>query len=367
MKADGKHRVIFTLKEANAYFPVLTAGFEIRPARNGEIYSFEVGTGSYTLKEFEPGVRMIMERNPNKWNDKVGHFDSAEVTPVLDAASRQNALITGEVDVVSRPDRRTWQRLKNTAGLDVLKIRAGLHRTWPMHCDTPPYDNNDVRLALKLAVDRESLVKKVLNGTGTPGNDNPISPVNKFFNTELPQRVYDPDKAKFHLKKAGMENLEVTLTTSEAIWEGAVDAAVLYSDSAAKAGINLKVKKAPNDGYWSNVWLKEPFSASYWSGRPTEDWMFTSAYAADASWNESRWKNPRFNELLIAARAELNEDRAREMYWEMQQLVRDDGGAIIPMFADHLLGHSDKLAHHENVAGNYELDGYRIIERWWFA
>ncbi len=366
MRADGKHRVIFTLQEPNAHFPFLTSNFEIRPSRDGELYDVAIGTGSYSLKEFDPGVRLLVERDPNHWRDGVGHFDSAEVIPILDPAARQNALVTGDVDVIGRPDRKTWQRLNAAPGVQVDVVKGMLHRTWPMHTDTPPYDNNDVRLALKYAVDREQLVEKVLNNTGSVGNDHPISPANAYFNTELPQRVYDPDKARFHLEKAGMTDLTVELSTSEAIWEGAVDAAIIYSETAASAGITLEVNKVPNDGYWSNVWLKHPFSASYWSGRPTEDWMFTMAYSAEASWNESRWKHPRFNELLRAARGELDENKAREMYWEMQQLCRDEGGSVIPVFADHLIAYSTKLGHGE-IAGNWELDGFHLIERWWFA
>ena len=366
MKADTKNRVVFNLHEPNAHFPFLMAAFQIRSIKDDTIYDFKNGTGSYVIKEWEPGIRGLFERNPNRWQEDRGHFDSAEIIPLIDAASRNNALVTGEVDVINRPDRKTWKRLGATKGVNVQKIPASLHRTWPMHTDTAPFDNNDVRLALKYGVDRDELVEKILNGTGSVGNDHPISPVNKYFNSELPQRVYDPDKAKFHLKKAGMENLNVKLSTSEGIWEGAMDAALLYSASAAKAGIKLDVNKVPNDGYWSDVWLKHPWSAAYWSGRPTEDWMFTVAYAAGANWNESRWAHPRFNELLKSARAELNEDRARDMYWEMQQLTRDEGGTVIALFADHLIGHSDKLAHGK-IAGNWELDGYRLIERWWFA
>ena len=366
MRADGKHRVVFTLTEPNAHFPFLASNFEIRPSKDGELYDVATGTGSYILKEFDPGVRLLVERDPNHWRDGVGHFDSAEVIPILDPAARQNALVTGDVDVISRPDRKTWQRLNAAPGVQVEIVKGMLHRTWPMHVDTPPYDNNDVRLALKYTVDREQLVEKVLNNTGSVGNDHPIAPANAYFNTELPQRVYDPDKARFHLEKAGMTDLRVELSTSEAIWDGAVDAAIIYSETAAKAGITLKVNKVPNDGYWSNVWLKHPFCASYWSGRPTEDWMFTSAYSAEASWNESRWKHPRFNELLRAARGELDEAKAREMYWEMQQLCRDEGGSIIPVFADHLIAYSSKLAHGE-IAGNWEMDGFHLIERWWFA
>ena len=93
--------------------------------------------------------------------------------------------------------------------------------------------------------------------------------------------------------------------------------------------------------------------------------MFTMAYSADANWNDTKWNNPRFNELLKAARGELDENRARDMYWEMQQLVRDDGASVIPIFADFILAHSDKVTHGK-LAGNWDLAGYRVTERWWF-
>ena len=366
MKADSSHRIIFTLAEPNAHFPFLMTSLPIDSIKDGKPYDFRNGTGSYVLKEFEPGIRTIFERDPNKWEDHVGFFDSAEAVPLIDTASRQNALVTGEVDLINRPDRKTWKRLASAKGVVVVQYPGRLHRTWPMHVDTAPYDNNDVRLALKYAVDRDELNDKILSGTGSVGNDHPISPAYAYFNSELPQRTYDPDKAKFHLKKAGMDNLTVTLSTSEGIWPGAVDAATLYSESAAKAGIDLKINKVPNDGYWANIWLKHPFCASYWSGRPTEDWMFTSGYAAGGSWNESRWAHPRFNELLKAARGELDENKAREMYWEMQQLCSDEGSSVIPLFADWLDAHSDKLAHGE-LKSNRELDGLRPIRRWWFV
>ena len=205
MEADGKYRVIVHLKEPNAHFPFLMANFEILSTKDGVPYDFSNGTGPNNLKDFEPGVRATLERHPSHWREGVGWFDSITILAILDVAARQNALVTGEVDIISEPDRRTWQLLNRREGFKVDVIKSSLHRTWPMHADKPPYDNNDVRLALKYAVDREELVKTVLNGTGSVGNDHPISPVNKFFNKDLPQRVYDPDKAKFHLKKAGME------------------------------------------------------------------------------------------------------------------------------------------------------------------
>ncbi len=366
VKADTKHRVIFELKEPNVNFPFLMAAFQVRSIKDDKMYDFQNGTGTYVTKEFEPGIRVAFERNPNKWQEDRGWFDSAEMTPILDGGARNNALVTGEVDVIHRPDRRTWKRLHAINGLQVQKTSGKKNYTWPMHTDQVPFDNNDVRLAMKYAVDREELVDKVLNGTGSLGNDHSISPVYKYFNPEIPQRVYDPDKAKFHLKKAGVQNLTVKLSASEGIWDGAIDGAVLYSASAAKAGINIEVNKVPHDGYWSNIWNKHPFCAAYSSGRATEDWQFSVSFSDTSSWNDTKWKHPRFNELLKAARGEFDENKARDMYCEMQQIIHDDGGVVIPAFVDHLLAHSEKLGHGE-IAGNWEMDGYRLIERWWFA
>jgi peptide/nickel transport system substrate-binding protein len=111
-----------------------------------------------------------------------------------------------------------------------------------------------------------------------------------------------------------MENLSVQLSASESIFAGAVDSVLLFREHAAKAGIEIVPNRVPNDGYWSDIWMKEPWCAAYWSGRPTEDWMFSAGYAADASWNDTFWKHDRFNELLLAARAELDTNkRARHV------------------------------------------------------
>ena len=138
-----------------------------------------------------------------------------------------------------------------------------------------------------------------------------------------------------------------------------MDTAILFKEHAAKAGIKIDVVREPADGYWTNVWMKKDWSFSFWNGRPTEDWMFSLAYAGDAAWNECFWKNEKFDKLLVEARAELDENKRREMYTEMQQIVRDEGGSIIPMFATDFQAASVKLGHGK-VAANYECDGFKV-------
>jgi peptide/nickel transport system substrate-binding protein len=105
---------------------------------------------------------------------------------------------------------------------------------------------------------------------------------------------------------------------------------------------------------------------SYWQGRPTVDWMFSAGYAADATWNDTYWKNDRFNKLLLEARTELDDAKRREIYVEMQQILRDDGGNVIPIFGNYIIGASDKVQTPQKMAGNWSMDGDKNAERWWF-
>ncbi|MFQ5436257.1 MAG: peptide ABC transporter substrate-binding protein, partial [Anaerolineae bacterium] len=136
-------------------------------------------------------------------------------------------------------------------------------------------------------------------------------------------------------------------------------------ESAAKAGIKIKVVREPDDGYWENVWIKKEWVQCYWSGRPTADWMFSIAYAADANWNDTKWNHPKFNQLLKEARAELDQKKRRALYVECQRIVRDEGATPVPAFAMQLSAASKKLGF-EHPAANWEFDGFRLPERWWF-
>ncbi|MBR9653292.1 ABC transporter substrate-binding protein [Thalassovita aquimarina] len=370
IRADGDHVVVFELGSGNADFPFVAADYHllIMPAdASGKLdWKSGIGTGGYTLEEHEPGVRIRLKRRDDYWKEGRAWFDEVTLLTINDPTARQNALVTGEVEIINGVPTKTVHMLKRRPGIETVEVTGSAHFPFPMHCDSAPFNDVNVRLALKHAINREEMVEKILRGHGTVGNDTPIGPAYRFYNAELEQRSYDPDKAKFHLKQAGMDALDVTLSASSAAFSGAVDAAVLFQESAAKAGIKVNVKNEPADGYWSNVWLKKPFCMSYWNGRPTEDWMFSMVYADGASWNESHWSNERFNALLKEARVELDDAKRAEMYGEMQQLCRDDGGSIIPMFSNFIDGKSERIQHGK-LASNRFLDGWKAVERWWMV
>jgi len=369
MKADGKGVVVITLESGNADFPFVLNDYHlaIQPGKDGKIDPKSgIGAGGYKIESYEPGVSAKLSRNKNYYRSDYAHFDNVEVLTIADVAARTNALTTGEVHAIDRLDIKTLHLLKRNKNIAIKETSGTAHYSAPMRADTPPFDNNDVRLALKYSVDREALLQNVLRGHGVLGNDHPIGLSNRYHADELPQRQYDPEKAKFHLKKAGMSDLKVDLSAADAAFGGAVDAAVLMKEHAAKSGIDINVIREPNDGYWSNVWMKKPWCMCYWGGRPTEDWMFATAYAAGADWNDSFWDHEKFNKMLLEARSMLDEKKRREMYVEMQRIVSDEGAVLIPMFNNYVFATSNDIGHGDQMGANWGMDGNRGMERWWF-
>jgi peptide/nickel transport system substrate-binding protein len=371
LKADGSETVIFTLTSGNADFPYITSDYHlpIYPGKGGGEIAWEKGEGAgpYVLQSFEPGIRASGKRNANYHKSNAAWFDEVEILTIFDVAARTAALTSGEVHYIDRCDLKTLDLLKQNPEIKITNITGLGHYVAPMNVTVAPFDNVDVRLALKWSINRSEVVKKVLLGYGTAGNDNPIAPIMKFAANPAPVFEHDPEKAKFHLKKAGLSTLKVDLSTSEAAFAGAVDAAVLMAESAREAGIEINVVREADDGYWDNVWMKKPWCLSYWGGRPTVDWMMTTAYAADAAWNDTFWKHPKFNELLIQARAETDEAKRGAIYAEMQQILHDEGGVVVLMFSNYVSAHSTSVAHPDRIAANYDLDGFMIFERWWMA
>ena len=367
MTADGDN-VIFKLKSGNADFPFVTASYRmgIYPAKSGGGLDWESGgCGAFHISEFEPGVRIRAERNPDFWDAKNVYFDDVELLVVADSAARTNALLTDEVQYIDRVDLKTVDMLKANSNIEVDNVTGYAHLVANMLVDRAPFNDPNVRLAMKYAINREELVEKVLFGYGKPGNDNPILPSVKYGIDPQPRHSYNPEKAREYLKKAGLDSLKVDLHTSEAAFGGAIDAAQLMKESAAAAGIEINIVTDPADSYWDVVWKQQPFMLSYWSGSPSIDYFLTLVHAADADYNDTFWKHPRFNELLSLARSETDETKRAAMYAEMQQLLHDDGGQILLAFNNDLSAHSKAIAH--GALSNVDHDNTYMWRRWWRA
>ncbi|MDE3175085.1 MAG: ABC transporter substrate-binding protein [Pseudomonadota bacterium] len=369
IKADGD-AVVFTLKAANVDFPALTAYGALFIVPDGTTdFTKGIGTGGYMLENFQPGITSLVKKSPNYFKTGRAHFDSVELIAMKDATARANALLTGKIDTYNAVDPKTVRLLDASKKIKINKVTSKAHFCFAMLTNQAPFNDNDLRLAMKYAIDREDMVKRILSGFGSVGNDAPLSPAYPEY-AALPQRVYDPEKAKFHLKKANQEGFKTQLYVSETPFAGATDAAVLYKEHAAKAGIGIEVVKTPEDGYWDNVWLKKPLCATRWSGRVNADFMLSLAYTDEgikAGWNETNLNDPQLNKLVVAARSEFDEAKRKEMYAEAQKIIHETGGSNIFAFAALMDATAENVRNDGTLSGDWTLDGGRASERWWFA
>lgn len=364
ISATGQNEITLVLDSANAEFMRVFADYHAIIVPNGfEDWAQLVGTGGYKLDIFAPGIRATLSRNPDYWKSDRAHVSAVEITVTNDATARLGALQSGGADIINQVDRRVAGFLDKSSGVEVIRSPGAVHWTFIGAFNADPTSNNHVRQALKFGCNRQKMLDVVLGGLGTLGNDHPISPGSAYYNSELEQRSFDADRAKYHLKQAGMESLPLELYTSEAALPEAVDLAVLYQSEATSAGINLDVQRRPADGYWSDTWMKKPFAMSSWLNRPI-DQTFSLIYQSGASWNESFWSNERFDRLLAEGRGTLDFELRKDIYWEMQAILHDEGPSVIPVFADFLDGKSERVKGYE-PSGVSDLSGDRIIERVW--
>ncbi len=363
--APDEATVMIELNSGDADLPYLLGAYQLIIVPEGYAGGLELdATGAYQLVEYEPGVRFRATRNPNYWKADRGWFDDVEITVLSDSTARVNALLSGEVDGVDRYDSKLVSRAQAAAGLTVIETAGARYQTSVMDTRAAPFDDNHVRMAVKYAVKRQELIDKVLSGFGELGNDHPVPSSDPFFNTELPQREFDPDKSKWHLKQAGQEGLKIELHASEAPFRGGVDAAILMQASFAEAGIDLAISKEPKDGYWGKIWMKKPFVLSNWGMRPTPVIMMQTAIACGAKWGEAFWCDDRFTARLAEARVETDFEKRKELIWELQELIHNNGGNNIFAMPSNIDVYNTQIGglRPDNVRS---FLGGRIAERAW--
>ncbi|TGT62306.1 ABC transporter substrate-binding protein, partial [Mesorhizobium sp. M2E.F.Ca.ET.166.01.1.1] len=195
------------------------------------------------------------------------------------------------------------------------------------------------------------------------GNDQPVSPANIFHNADLKPKAFDPDKAKFHFQKSGLLGQSIPVIASEAA-TSSIDMAVIIQAAGADIGMKLDVQRVPSDGYWDNYWLKAPIHFGNINPRPTPDILFSLLYASNAPWNESQYKSEKFDKLLVEARGSLDQAKRKEIYGDMQTMVSEEAGTIIPAYISNVDALSSKVKGLEaNPLGG--MMGYAMAEYLW--
>jgi peptide/nickel transport system substrate-binding protein len=343
IRANGPLDLSIQLEAPNADLPTILAQshFAIIPAGEKRFVSGN-GTGPYKLAAFTPGVRTIGQRNRNYWKPGKPYLDEIELIGIPDEVSRVNALLSGDIHMALAVNPRSTRRIGASARHIVRETPSALYTNLIMRQDQLPTSNPHFVAAMKYLMDRPLIKRALFRNYATIANDHPIPPFHRYYRPGLPQTALDLDRARWHLQRAGIGRTRVPLYASPAA-EGSVDMGSILQEYGARVGLNLAVNRVPADGYWSTHWLKHPLGFGNTNPRPTADLVFSLFYKSDAAWNESGWKNPRFDRLLLEARAEGNEARRKQLYGEMQGLVRQHCGVGIPVFISLLDGYDRRL------------------------
>jgi peptide/nickel transport system substrate-binding protein len=291
------------------------------------------GTGPYTLKELKIGdLKTTFTRNPNYWRSGLPKSECLTVTAITEPISRVAALKSGEADIVLVVDPATISTLKDDPTVTLTKAPGGSAITMGMFMDVSPFDNPKVRTAMKLVIDRQALVDTALLGFGVPGNDNPILPSSPdAYRHDIIKR--DVAKAKQLLAEAGHpDGISVDLHAAD-LMPGTMAMVQAYQQMASEAGIKVNIINESPGEYWDTIWLKQPFAVSNWGMRTTPA-ALSVAYRKKAPWNETHFFSDEYDRLLDQAATTLEPEARRKLYQEAQRMIAEEGGVMIPMFAN---------------------------------
>jgi peptide/nickel transport system substrate-binding protein len=364
------HTVRLPLKTPDATIPQTLASytFNMVPVGYKGYPAPQIGTGAYKLKSFTPGQQSVHVRNPNYWRGGgEPYFDQVTIIDFTDSTAQVNGLLSGQIDAMT--DLPTSQvKVLAGRGMHALVSQTGGWLPLCMAIDMPPFDDVRVRQAMRLIVDRKTMISQVLSGYGVQGNDL-YARFDPGYDSSLPQRNQDISEAKRLLKAAGKQNLVVDLHTTNGA-AGMVDVATVFANQAQAAGVKINLHNDPN--YYGNQYLKLAFSIDFWGTRSYLN-QVQQGSLPNSPYNETHWPpksgtGSNFIKLYNQALATTDTGKRIEIEHEMQKLEYDIGGYIIPFFNDLIDGYAANVKGLKPSKGTLNLDsfghGFRTI---WFG
>jgi len=299
------------------------------------------GTGPFVYQSFTPGQRSVFTRNPQYWKPGLPYVDTLTIIDFGDNTALQDALATGVIHGAGALDGPQIASLATTSGIKTVVSHSGEIVPFTMRVDQPPFNDANVRQAMRLLVDRPQLIDAALDSYGVVANDL-FSPYDPAFDHSLVRAAQgDIPQAKFLLKKAGREGLTVSLTTS-AVATGTVAMATVLAAQAQAAGVTINLSNVPPGTFFGPDYLKWTFAQDYYNYYPYLSQVAESMLPG-SPFNETHTGNPQYTNLYNQANATANPSLRKEILQEMQRYDFNEGGYIIPAYIDVLDAYSDKI------------------------
>ena len=313
----------------------------MHPSFDGDITSGNnPSTGPMVLKEYVVGERVVLEAREGYWQmgddgNPLPYLDGMEFIDLgEDQTAAVAALQSGDIDRIYdvRPD--SFLALRGNENVAIESVGTAATRVLRFRVDQEPWDNVNVRNAVKMCQDRSKILSAAFFGEGLEGYDTHASPVQpEWAPMDLP--VYDPDGAAALLAQEGLEDLEFAISVGTG-WTDIVAFAETLQEDAKAAGINITLDTMPNSAYW-DLWTETPVGITTWAHRPLAVMLLPLAYINDAEgnpvpWNETRWHDDEFAELLKEAQGTADVEARRALMADIQRIQQERGSIGVPYF-----------------------------------
>jgi peptide/nickel transport system substrate-binding protein len=324
-----------TLKRPDSLMPLALSARHAMVVKEGTS-DFSVanalGTGPFKVKSFKPGQNWEVEKNTSYWEQGVPYLDGLRGVVIGEQSTKVQSVTSGQAHIADPINYSAASTVSGNA--EILEFKGATYLLVAMDQTKDPFTDERVVDAIKMAVDRDQVLKAVFQNYGDVTADVPV-PADDFFYPPNLNSAQDVEGAKQLLAQAGYANgIDLELNTSDS-YGGMVDLAVAFQQSVAPAGIRVKINQGSPDTYWDQVWLVKPMYVSYYTRRHPNE-ILSITYASNAPWNECKLKDPELDDLLSQGLKTTDRTQQKGIYQDALRLVNDKHGTSIPAFASKL-------------------------------
>lgn len=278
-----------------------------------------VGTGPFTLGSWKRGDTIVLDRSADYWGKKPG-LKSVTLKYFKDVGAMNNAMLTDDIDIIGAVQApETLTRFSDKSQYQVIEGASTSEVVLSMNNSREPFDDKEVRQAVRHAIDREALIKVARAGRGTEiGAMTP--PTDPWYEDLTDRYPHDPAKARKMLRDAGADGSTVALRIPNLPY--AVASAQVVKDQLDKAGLKVSIETLEFPARWlSEVFDKADYDMSIIAHpEPRDQWIF-----ADSDYY-FRYDNPAYSALLTEADTGKPEDEAAS-YREAMRVLAEDSPA----------------------------------------
>jgi peptide/nickel transport system substrate-binding protein len=304
-----------------------------------------IGTGPFRLVSYTEKRSAVLARFPQYWGGPAP-LDGVRVTYYEGTPPMVLALRAGQIHLAQQLSPQQAAPFRGNSSFNVLEAPTAQHRNFCLRVDQDPFRDPRVRRAIALTLDRPDLIRRLLLGRGTLGNDSPLWSHYPSTNPSIHQRKQNVALAKALLAAAGQQSLKFTLTTVRFL--EVPDYAATIQAAGRAAGMDISIELQSDDEYYggpdaTTPWLNNPATITSWGARAVPNVYMVAGFRSDGIWNASHYKNAQFDSALTSFLAAIDLQSQRKYTKQLAGILLRDTPVVISYFTSFVMAESSKV------------------------